>query len=55
VTMMNIEIGHPADHARAIAWVWFHTVPRRPYSALFGVGPVQILTDNYSVRWTLLA
>ena len=40
VTMMNIEIGHPTDYARAIAWVWFHTVPRRPYSALFDAGPV---------------
>jgi phenylpyruvate tautomerase PptA (4-oxalocrotonate tautomerase family) len=28
VTMMNIEIGHPTDHARAIGWVWFHTLPR---------------------------
>jgi hypothetical protein len=27
VTMMNIEIGHPTDHARAIGWVWFHTLP----------------------------
>ena len=27
VTMMNIEIGHPTDHARAIGWVWFHTMP----------------------------
>jgi hypothetical protein len=25
--MMNIEIGHPTDHARAIGWVWFHTLP----------------------------
>jgi phenylpyruvate tautomerase PptA (4-oxalocrotonate tautomerase family) len=27
VTMMNIEIGHPTDHAREIGWVWFHTLP----------------------------
>jgi phenylpyruvate tautomerase PptA (4-oxalocrotonate tautomerase family) len=27
VTMMNIEIGHPTDHARTIGWVWFHTLP----------------------------
>jgi phenylpyruvate tautomerase PptA (4-oxalocrotonate tautomerase family) len=27
VTMMNLEIGHPTDHARAIGWVWFHTLP----------------------------
>ena len=27
VTMMNIEIGHPTDHARAIGWVWFDTLP----------------------------
>ena len=27
VTMMNVEIGHPTDHARAIGWVWFHTLP----------------------------
>jgi hypothetical protein len=48
VTMMNIEIGHPTDHARSIGWVWFHTLPgaswavggrrhpaqARPFSAL---------------------
>ena len=27
VTMMNIELGHPTDHAREIGWVWFHTLP----------------------------
>jgi phenylpyruvate tautomerase PptA (4-oxalocrotonate tautomerase family) len=27
VTMMNIELGHPTDHARTIGWVWFHTLP----------------------------
>jgi phenylpyruvate tautomerase PptA (4-oxalocrotonate tautomerase family) len=27
VTMMNLEIGHPTDQARAIGWVWFHTLP----------------------------
>ncbi len=27
VTMMKLEIGHPTDHARAIGWVWFHTLP----------------------------
>ena len=27
VTMMNLEIGHPTDHARAIGWVWFHAFP----------------------------
>jgi hypothetical protein len=26
VTMMNIEIGHPTDHARSIDWIWFHTL-----------------------------
>jgi glycerol uptake facilitator-like aquaporin len=27
VTMMNLEIGYPTDHARAIGRVWFHTLP----------------------------
>jgi phenylpyruvate tautomerase PptA (4-oxalocrotonate tautomerase family) len=27
VTMMNNEIGHPTDQARAIGWIWFHTLP----------------------------
>jgi phenylpyruvate tautomerase PptA (4-oxalocrotonate tautomerase family) len=27
VTMMDLEIGHPTDHARTIGWVWFHTLP----------------------------
>lgn len=27
VTMMKLEIGHPTDHARAIGWIWFHTLP----------------------------
>jgi phenylpyruvate tautomerase PptA (4-oxalocrotonate tautomerase family) len=27
VTMMNLELGHATDHARAIGWVWFHTLP----------------------------
>ena len=27
VTMMNLELGHPTDHARTIGWVWFHTLP----------------------------
>jgi hypothetical protein len=27
VTMINLELGHPTDHARAIGWVWFHTLP----------------------------
>ena len=26
VTMMNIEIGRPTDHARAIGWVWFRRI-----------------------------
>jgi len=26
VTMMNLEIGHPTDNARAIGWVWFYTL-----------------------------
>jgi phenylpyruvate tautomerase PptA (4-oxalocrotonate tautomerase family) len=32
VTMMNLEIGHPTDHARAIGWVWFHTLPGTSWS-----------------------
>jgi hypothetical protein len=32
VTMMNIEIGHPTDHAREIGWVWFHTLPGTSWS-----------------------
>ena len=32
VTMMNIEIGHPTDAARAIGWVWFHTLPGTSWS-----------------------
>jgi phenylpyruvate tautomerase PptA (4-oxalocrotonate tautomerase family) len=27
VTMMNIELGRPTDHAREIGWIWFHTLP----------------------------
>lgn len=26
-TMMNLEIGHPIDQARAIGWIWFQTLP----------------------------
>jgi hypothetical protein len=32
VTMMNIEIGHPTDHAREIGWVWFQTLPRTSWA-----------------------
>jgi phenylpyruvate tautomerase PptA (4-oxalocrotonate tautomerase family) len=32
VTMMNIEIGHPTDHAREIGWVWFHTLSGTSWS-----------------------
>ena len=32
VTMMNLEIGHPTDHAREIGWIWFHTLPGTAWS-----------------------
>jgi hypothetical protein len=32
VTMMNIEIGRPTDHARGIGWVWFHTLSGTSWS-----------------------
>jgi hypothetical protein len=32
VTMMNIEIGRPTDHAREIGWVWFHTLSGTSWS-----------------------
>ncbi|MGA7226415.1 MAG: hypothetical protein WBX16_26405 [Candidatus Acidiferrales bacterium] len=32
VTMMNLALGHPTDDARAIGWVWFHTLPGTSWS-----------------------
>src|SRR5580658_4055701 len=32
VTMMDLEIGRPTDQARAIGWVWFHTLPGTSWS-----------------------